>query len=121
MPIIIVCKLDYYYTSQRGGFVEIGDILNLPVASNKNLLPCEKETTANINNEGLTVHSDHRTGIKWRVKQLQNDRAELKDYTINEQDDGNKLVGIVIKTDIRFISFKSKPRQGNNISNCFSI
>ena len=101
--------------------MEIEDILNLPIASNKNLLPCEKETTANINNEGLTVHSDHRTGIKWCVRQLENDRAELKNYTVNEQDNVNKLVGIVIKTDIRLISFKSKPRQGNNISNCFSI
>jgi len=37
-------------------------IMNMEVTSNSELLPSEKETQININNEGVSIHTDHRTG-----------------------------------------------------------
>ncbi|MFW5988297.1 MAG: hypothetical protein ACOCQA_02530 [bacterium] len=97
--------------------MNIKELSQLEIKSNPNLNSQEKETTCIINDEGLRVHSDHRTGIKWCVRQLQENRAELNHYVIVD----NCLTGISIKTDITLVSFKSKPRQQGNISNCFSI
>ena len=99
------------------GELDKKDILKLKIESDDRMSTLEKETTTIINDRGLIVHSDHRTGIKWCVRQLRENRAELLHYNVY----GNCLVGIGIKTDVSLITLKSKPRQQKHISNCFSI
>jgi len=92
-------------------------IMNMEVTSNSELLPSEKETQININNEGVSIHTDHRTGIKWCRQQIKNNNAKINYiHTI-----GNKLVGIGIETSYDIVSLKSVPRKQKNISNIFSI
>ena len=92
-------------------------IMNMEVTSNSELLPSEKETQININNEGVSIHTDHRTGIKWCRQQIKDNNATIN--YIHTQD--NKLVGISINVDYNLVSLKSVPRKINQISSIFSI
>lgn len=92
-------------------------IMDMEIQSNDNLEASEKETQIRIDNEGVSIYSDHRTGIRWCRQQIKENRAELDYYNTI----GDKLVGIGIKTSYDLISLKSVPRKQKNISNCFSV
>ena len=92
-------------------------LLTDKVSSDSDLSRRERETTILITDEGVKIHSDHSTGIKWCVQQIKEGNANLEHQRVKD----NELVGIIITTNYNLVSFKSIPRKQNNISNIFSI
>jgi hypothetical protein len=88
------------------------------VEINSILSNIEKESTIIIGDDGVLIHSDHRTGIKWCLQRIEDGLAELN--YVNKNEDGS-INSIGIKSDYTLVSLKSKPRKQNNISNIFSI
>jgi len=92
-------------------------LMEYKIIENSDLSNYEKEITATFSNDGVLFHSDKRTGIKWAVEMLECDYADLiRIYLRNDN-----IIHIDIKTEFNFVTFKSKPRGSDGVSDMFSM